>query len=361
MVLVCVALLGCSAGDPADKAAPTVASGWSNLGDHPFEERWWPMVAWAGDELVVFGGDRRGSGDFEQVFLNDGASFDPSANEWRQLPEAPFEAELVRPDGLWTGEVLIVGGQRCGPSAEWESASPEGCEAPGFDLAWYDPAAKEWGHRDLPAELAAADCGGLLVGWTGSEAIIHAMACAGEQRLWSLDPAAGDAMDLPDPPIATDRVCAGAGRTVVVETGGNSVRAAVRHDGGGWSAEIVHGLGIAETGPILCVGSDVLVAQSFQAGAPAALFDADTGTWRAAASSPVDLMADAATWTGSELILLVHGRPAPYAYNPTGDAWRELPPVDTSKVTDIVWAGDRVVLFSGHPMGMFFRAYDPSS
>jgi hypothetical protein len=93
-------------------------------------------VAWTGNEMIVWGSS------------TDGAAYDPEADTWRTLPDAPFSSSDAA--AVWTGnEVVVLGG---------------------FDYpvnaAAYDPATDEW--RSL------VDPEGYLVAgpvWTGTSVL----------------------------------------------------------------------------------------------------------------------------------------------------------------------------------------------
>jgi hypothetical protein len=84
---------------------------WEPMAAAPLSARSSAASAWTGEEFLVWGGRSRETccrpSDTE-LFLNDGAAYDPSARTWRRLPEAPIEARA--PLSVWTGEELIVWG-----------------------------------------------------------------------------------------------------------------------------------------------------------------------------------------------------------------------------------------------------------
>lgn len=182
--------------------------GWSEI-EHPAQaiaDRKNPVIVWAGTELVVFGGVRPTGETFVLELLNDGAVFDPSTNAWYPLPAPPFKAALQQPRGLWTGEILVVGGLRCGDKAFWESSGPTNCPAEGFDLAAYGSRSQHWDAIELPDELDRTPCG-WLSGSTGTEVIIDQWGAG----FWAIDSRTDAARKLSTPPFIAPSICSGDG------------------------------------------------------------------------------------------------------------------------------------------------------
>lgn len=131
-------------GEPAapDASPPPVGAAfnlqtgtWRTIASSPNSSN--TPIAWTGREMIVWGGSGA-----------DGAAYDPAADTWRTLPDAPFSASDAA--AVWTGnEVIVLGG---------------------FDdpvnAAAYDPATDEW--RSL------VDPDGYLVAgpvWTGTSVL----------------------------------------------------------------------------------------------------------------------------------------------------------------------------------------------
>ncbi len=87
---------------PANGAAyDPAANRWRKIPAAPIKGREFPIAAWTGDELLVWGG-RQGSRS-----LGDGAAYDPAANRWRTLPPAPLDPVPATGEDAGT---LAVGG-----------------------------------------------------------------------------------------------------------------------------------------------------------------------------------------------------------------------------------------------------------
>ena len=149
------------------------SNAWEPIADSPLEARSSPASAWTGKELLIWGGAQ--SADHSS-FFDDGAAYDPAANSWRELPEAPISARA--PLSVWTGQELIVWG-----------ADALGGELP-IDGAAYNPADDSW--RTLPD--APTGLGRATAVWTGREMIVLGDAGEGNDGS-SLAPAAGVAYD----------------------------------------------------------------------------------------------------------------------------------------------------------------------
>ena len=136
---------------------------WSRVPDGPLSERSDAAVAWTGEELLIWGGFTGDCCEPSEMFLSDGAAYDPVARRWRVLPPAPI-AERA-PFSVWTGRELVVWGSR-------------GRELYLRDGAAYDPAADTWRRiADAPWELSDATSI-----WTGEEMIVFGSSLDGNNR-----------------------------------------------------------------------------------------------------------------------------------------------------------------------------------
>jgi hypothetical protein len=73
--------------------------------------RFGAAAVWSGKQLLMWGGSETYGGG-EPVIPPHGLAYDPRANRWSPLPQAPLLGRLD-PTGVWTGRALIVwGGER---------------------------------------------------------------------------------------------------------------------------------------------------------------------------------------------------------------------------------------------------------
>jgi hypothetical protein len=165
-----------SAQDPTFGYEP----GWHDLDPGPLEPRQGASVSWAGDEVMVLGGERH----------HDGAAYNPATGEWRIIAEPPL------PDGVvyatWTDAELIVVANRWSPLLPPPSVdenTPGG--TPERVAAAYDPATNKWRRLAGAPEADATNLEGLI--WTGSEAVLL-------DALAAYDPTTDQWRDLGVPP-----------------------------------------------------------------------------------------------------------------------------------------------------------------
>jgi hypothetical protein len=110
------------------------------------------LVAWAGNELIVFGEDTR-----HEDGHGAGAAYVPATNRWHLLPRAPLRGDWFFPIGsVWTGRELVVF-----PATLPDVGRPQG-EA-------YSPRTNSW--RVLaPAPLCSVAEPGIV--WTGHTIVL---------------------------------------------------------------------------------------------------------------------------------------------------------------------------------------------
>jgi hypothetical protein len=140
---------------------------WRTLPPSPLSGRSWSAGAWTGREVVIWGGATGHSSD--DGMRGDGAAYDPAADSWRTIAQAPIDPTPVI-GAVWTGNEMIVVG---------EDAS-----------AAYDPASDTWRTvADPPVRLNEAH-----VVWTGREVILFGAFLAGVGR-FTTETAIGAAYD----------------------------------------------------------------------------------------------------------------------------------------------------------------------
>jgi hypothetical protein len=137
---------------------------WSGIPDGPLSGRLDAAAEWTGEELLIWGGF---TGECcepsDELYLRDGAAYDPVAHRWRTLPPAPISERA--PFSVWTGRELIVWGSR-------------GRELHLRDGAAYDPATDSWRRiEDAPQVLTTA-----TEVWTGEEMIVFGSSLDGNNR-----------------------------------------------------------------------------------------------------------------------------------------------------------------------------------
>jgi hypothetical protein len=143
-----------------------VSRSWSELPADPLSSRSDAAGVWTGQELLIWGGYTGACCDPAEVaelFLDDGAAFDPATGSWRSLPPAPLEARA--PFSAWTGDELIVWGSRDRSNRARDGAA-------------YDPSTDSW---RIIAEAPIEITDGSAI-WTGDEMIVFGAALDGNNR-----------------------------------------------------------------------------------------------------------------------------------------------------------------------------------
>ena len=190
-------------------AAYSPATGtWRRLADPPDEVRGAPIAVWTGSEVVAFGGDVDSS--------THGAAYDPEADDWRTVAEAPLGALISTfSHAVWTGDqVLVAGFLRTGDDDEGTV---------GRGAALFDPATDEW--IELPEAPDTRPFGDAV--WTGDELVFIAhddgSGSRAPQRMVAsaLDPEARTWRELPAPPldVRSQPLVAWSGSEVIVGGG----------------------------------------------------------------------------------------------------------------------------------------------
>jgi putative cell wall-binding protein len=270
-----------AAEDCAEFEPPTELGSWEALPEAPIE-RINHSAVWSGEELLVWGGGERPA--------DDGAAYNPTTEQWRDIPAAPVEPRWVH-EAVWADEagVMIVYGGGEGPDHLADCFD---------DGALYDPATNSWDA--LPTNpYSDAGCGISLV-WTGTEMLVWGGNPGGTgvpapvNTGAAFDPATNEWRPIPANPI-----------------GARSGHATV------WTGEQM----------IVFGGTDMEQEQRGEAAA----YDPDADEWTELPAPPIGpRTAMASVWHGAEAVFIggsVNGDRLSdgAAYDPVGDDWREIP------------------------------------
>lgn len=165
---------------------------WRIIPDAPMAGRSYPVAAWSGSELLVWGGYVDDE-DGRRLFLADGAAYDPAANHWRMLPESPLTAtEAV---GGWVAGRFVV--------------------ITDVDAARYDPGADRW----EPIEAAPVRPGSRVTAVVGDRLVVVAYGDGSTGRVEAamLDPdGRWSTVDVPLDPIDAGAGIVGTDRLAVM-------------------------------------------------------------------------------------------------------------------------------------------------
>ena len=277
----------------ADAPASELPGTWTTISPSPLGGRSCPASVWTDAGFFIWGGQVAPDPETGKVppTESDGALYDPAADTWRTVSDAPL-GTLDCPRAAWTGsEVLVLGG--------WSGPEPQRRGAA------YDPAADRWRSiADVPIQVDAivwADDRLVAVGPLGVAASYDP-----QRDRWTTLPSAEA------PP---------GWQTSLLWTGGEVLLFVA-----------VDGIDTTTLGYRLSWNDEA---------------------WRPTSPSPQwALFAGTMVWTGTEVIGLAgaersdSGRSGSAAYEPATDTWRELPacPIDTSYA---VWTGRGVLSYGG--------------
>lgn len=361
----------------ADPTTTTItassAADWQKIPPAPLSERTNPVVVWAGDRLIVWGGDVYPAGDADPSTENlhppDGVSWVPGSDTW--TPIAPARAGMLSGGlSVWGGTEMFVGPTEADPEAPWNADAPE--EHAGYGIAAYDPAADRWRYViALPLITEAPlDSGRQAV--LVRDRLVIAPTSAGmpgsglhDDDVMVLDLRTGDIAFLKPGPFAQSPYGDASG-TVALTAVGDVVVATPNWDRGLWVLDLPGGGWRRATPP---PGSERSLHfwPATAAGTPAAateaiLFERDASQpplaydpaydvfrdpWQALAANPIPPAQwdYEPVWTGGEV--LVPGA----AYHRATNRWREVPPpprgADRQRTLRSSWTGDSLLLFGG--------------
>lgn len=373
-------------GGTTTTAPPAAEPGWAEMADAPIAPRSYHLTLAMDDEILVWGGmelepnEPDADGDAIPTMPVDGAVYDPVADSWRTIPDAPLPGSA---SGVWTGtEAILVSGGPPLTTPDMAGGPPE--------AAAFDPATDTWRTLAAPPEDLAPT--GITTVWTGT----HVVALQSGTAFPEDDPVP-TAVGVYDP--ATDTWTTGAttdalsptatavwtGTEVLVVASANTDPSDGTYDemllraydpaadtwrsipwgleGGDRSFPVV-----AWTGDRLFVAGGLTYGDDPEGRAQdAALLDPVTGTWTPTARPPAAVFGPdegASPWTGEQVVALSAGQhplapsdPSPVlAYDLATDTWSEGPvrPGPAVERSTAVWAAGRVVVPLGAtppPMG----------
>ena len=255
---------------PAAADWSSLPDGWTRLAEPPFV-RARAVSLWMGGNLFYWGGDS----DFGGTAHADGAVYDPAANDWRLLPEAPLSARSSA-GAVWTGSEVVL----------WGGAAATGQKDDG---AAFIPTTSTW--RMLPEGPLGPRVPVAAI-WTGREMIVwgDASRSSASPDGAAYDPASDRWRRLAPAPFPLNQATA-------VWTGDEMIAYGALLDGNNWS-ETKHGRGLA--------------------------YDPEKNEWRVLPPMRLSPQASTAEWTGDKLVVWDYELRAA-AYDPTADRWEPLP------------------------------------
>jgi hypothetical protein len=170
---------------PAASAGPAAAQlarfRWSKLPPSPLGQRMYPIVAWAGRELIELGGlPHLGK---SASWAHDGAAFDPATGRWHRIAGIGSR-NIGTGVTVWTGRQLFVAG---GQTAKCPSrAASAACRV---QAGLYNPVTNRWSETRLPAALDGLYFTAGV--WTGRDVIVAGVNFQGLLAVGAYNPATG--------------------------------------------------------------------------------------------------------------------------------------------------------------------------
>lgn len=147
-----------------------LSADWEARAPAPIPHRWPAVVAWTGEEIVIWGGESLGG----ISAVGGGAAYNVEADTWREMGDSPLRG--MREAGwVWTGDELVI----------WTD--------PDSAAAW-QPASNTWRVIDewpLDASFYRSAV------WTGTEIL--------STGGFALDPSTGNTRPIADPPAFHER------------------------------------------------------------------------------------------------------------------------------------------------------------
>lgn len=276
-----------------------------------------PVIAVVDESAVIWGGDRGGHFTFGDIAM-DGLLLDPGSVRSSLIGAPPDLPPFRATAGVWTGEKLIVIGNKTRPHYDVVAAA-------------YDLGTGRWDKIAFPYKKWS----GFHGVWTGREVVIWGgpdHSSRPYRRGVAYAPSTGTWRRTSPAPVA-----------------------------GRWS----HSMAWTGTEMIVWGGSNA----DSDLGDGAA-YDPLTDTWRKIAPAPLSPRQWLPlTWTGSEVVVWggsshSKDRADGAAYDPATDSWRKLAPspLKGRHYHSTTWTGEEVIIFGGYNYRRSFAdgaAYDP--
>jgi hypothetical protein len=291
-------------------------------------------------------------GEFEALYLDDGAIIEGTGRSGGAVAPSPFEAPLRGVSATNVGDDVLVVGTTCAEAADMDSDQPVCRPTAQLGVATYDPAADTWRAIELPPELHD-DASWIWVTAVTDDgrAVVH-VATAGTTSVWVLDVAeqqwtlleedygwsAGECvtgshlvrLTSPAPGEMQTRSVSGPGLPPATTTQVTTLDLDAPDQPPATSSPLPADLAfVPEFGTLTCTDTEALVAP-WDVASPIRRYDVAADTWHRSSPPPPlddDVVAQLSkpVWTREELLLLNTFDDDPgLAYAPATDTWRVL-------------------------------------
>jgi hypothetical protein len=182
--------------EPAPPETSQAASGWTQIADSPLSGRHGEVAVWTGTEMLVVGGSAASpcppnadcAGPRAEERLADGAAYDPEADSWRPIADAPQTVTFAQ--AVWTGSEMVVVVPELASGLRADPGQPAATLA-------YNPEKNRWRTLDAPP----AQGWHVLGAGTGEQPLFWASEEQSGTADWLLDPESGSWSQLPEDPL----------------------------------------------------------------------------------------------------------------------------------------------------------------
>ena len=288
-----------------------VADAWAELPEAPMPAPAGHSAVWTGQEILYWGG-ADGGRSVQPGMTNAGVAYEPVSRKWRRMADSPLAARSQH-EAVWTGEEMIVWGgvTQCCPI---DSIIHDPTAAA------YNPETDTWRNlRDAPVPWSGGD------GYAVSEAFEGDMFVwrnyefgrySVEKNVWQS--LGSDTADAADPPLSMSTagpvgVGAVIGEAVYLWTGGaRAERGSARTLPGGGVKPTADSPHFTDFVPRLAPAADGIFAVNYDwdmyepgEGTSVWRYDVVDDSWERLPNPPAEVGAGATpVWTGSQLVVL---------------------------------------------------------
>lgn len=353
---------GCSSGTPTASqpsptplASPTAAGTpvgtWRPIAAAPISARVEHTAVWTGREMLIWGG---GTFPVDAPDEEMGAAYDPKADRWRILPQAPIERREAHVATFTGGEMLIWGGMSTNALLS--------------DGAAYNPGTDSWRWL-APSPLRGGV--GFVGAWTGDEWLLVEANKPGEPQAPSgmgaaYNPTTDTWREIADAPLRPGfgATATWTGSTLVL------IRFSSHEPSGGaqydpqadtWMPIPGNpGLGLqgypfaTSTDDGLLVTRDTIqTSEGVQAGPAAWIYEPSQMVWQSVAVPPAQLPYGPPVFGGGLVMYYAPGGEQSWAYSPEDDQWIRMPIVEDRlrEFWTTVWTGQDLLVWGGSNPG----------
>jgi hypothetical protein len=334
-------------------------------------------MALTADGIFVWGGSKDGGetpplGEYQALYLDDGAIIDGAGRSGTAVAPSPFDAPLRGVSARAVGDEVLVTGTTCAAAADVDSDQPICRPDAELAVAAYDTAIGEWRMIDLPPDLRGPAAWIWTTGATaGGEVVVH-VTKGDSPEVWVLD--------LGDEEWTVLEEDRSAGSSSECVAGHHLLRIA--------SPTALTSFDLTSAAPtaqptvdlpaeqafdpwytMLTCTDDAAYVMSWSADVPIRRYDPASDTWTLSSPPPTPSPDPRAftqltkhSWNGDELLYLsVLDQQPGLAYRPDTDTWRVTKPpipVGVERVPDEpLWTSEGVAIWT--PEGIELLDVDP--